>query len=81
MRIFKKFFFNLIKSRNPKKRLFWFFFSGARPNNTHNIVLVYFSTWHVSPFLVEESKIYSITAKLSNENNVLNATSSVQNIL
>ena len=81
MRIFKKFFFNLTKSRNPKKRLFWLFFSGARPNNTHNIVLVYFSTWHVSPFLVEESNIYVVTAKLSNGNNVFNATSSVQNIL
>ena len=45
------------------------------------MVLVYFSTWHVSPFLVEESNIYVITSKLSNENNVFNATSSVQNIL
>ena len=46
-----------------------------------HIVLVYFSTWHVSPFLVEESNIYAVTAKLSNGNNVFNATSSVQNIL
>ena len=45
------------------------------------MVLVYFSTWHVSPFLVEESNVYVVTAKLSNGNNVFNATSSVQNIL
>ena len=29
MRIFQKFFFNLTKSRNPKKRLFWLFFFGS----------------------------------------------------
>ena len=45
------------------------------------MVLVYFSNWHVSPFLVEESNIYVITSRLSNENNVFNATSLVQNIL
>ena len=45
------------------------------------MVLVYFSTWHVSPLLVEESNIYVITSRLSNVNNVFNATSLVQNIL
>ena len=44
------------------------------------MVLVYFSTWQVSPFLVEGSNIYVITSRLSNENNVFNATSLVQNI-
>ena len=41
------------------------------------MVLVYFSTRYVSPFLVEESSVYVVTAKLSNGNNVFNARSLV----
>ena len=73
---------NLTKSRNRITRLFLCFFweRGLKRAGFH-MVLVYFSTWYVSPFLIEESNIYVVTAKLSNGNNVFNATSSVQNIL
>ena len=60
--------------------IFFFWERGLKRAGCH-MALVYFSTWHVSPFLEEESNIYAVTAKLSNGNNVFNARSSVQNIL
>ena len=76
---------NLIKSRNCITRLFFlflffFFWERGLTRAGCHTVLVYFSTWYVSLSLVEESNIYAITAMLSKENNVFNATYLVQNI-
>ena len=59
---------------------FFFFWERGLTRAGCHTVLVYFSTWYVSLSLVEESNIYAITAMLSKENKVFNATYLVQNI-